>query len=203
MGWFRRKLLTGILILLPTVVTGWVLYHVFIYFDDLLEPVVARYPIIDIPGLGFLAVVLLVLVAGVFAGNLIGRTIIGWLETLVVRIPLIRSMYTAVKQIGEVFLRGQHTAYRKAVLIQYPREGIYVVGFTTKTWLRRGADGRERMFVNIFLPTTPNPTSGLFLMVPEDETEPLDCSIEDALKMVISGGAIVPAPADPSRADLP
>lgn len=203
MGWFRRKFLTGLLILLPTAVTGWVLYHILVYFDNLLEPVVARYPILDIPGLGFLAVVLLVLVAGVLAGNLIGRTVINWVETLVVRIPLIRSMYTAVKQISEVFLRQQQTAYRKAVLIQYPREGIWVVGFTTRTWRRRDADGLERVFVNVFLPTTPNPTSGLFLMVPENETEPLDCTIEEALKMVISGGAIVPAAVDLRHSDLP
>ena len=203
MGWFRRKFLTGLLILLPTVVTGWVLYHILVYFDNLLEPVVARYPILDIPGLGFLAVVLLVLVAGVLAGNLIGRTVIGWLETLVVRIPLIRSMYIAVKQISEVFLRQQQTAYRKAVLIQYPREGIWVVGFTTKTWRRRDAGGRVKTFVNIFLPTTPNPPAGLFLMVPENETEPLDCTIEEALKMVISGGAIVPGSVDLEHSDLP
>lgn len=192
MGWFRRKMLTGLVIILPTVVTGYVFYWLFVSIDNILNPLLVKYPFLDFPGFGFISVVLVILLVGVFAGNIIGRQIIEWVESLVRRIPLINRMYIGIKQISEVFLRHERTVFREAILIQYPRPGIYVVGFVTSTWKVRNADGEERSLINIFLPTTPNPTSGLFLMVPKGETIPLDCSPDDALKMVISGGAFIP-----------
>ncbi len=192
MGWFRRRFLTGLLILLPTVLTGYVVYRLFISIDNILEPLARKYPILDIPGLGFIGVVLIILIAGVFASNLIGRRIIGSIEELVKRIPLISRMYIAVKQISEVFLQHERTVFKKAVMIEYPRKGIYVVGFVTSRWNIPESKGGERTFVNIFLPTTPNPTSGLFLLVPEHDVIPIDCSPEEALKMIISGGAVLP-----------
>ncbi len=193
MGWLRRRFFTGLVILLPTVITGWVLYKVFVFFDSLLRPLTARYPFLDFPGLGFVGVIVFVLLAGVLGGNLIGRRIIEGLERLVRRIPLISRMYTAVKQISEVFLRHERTVFKRAVIFQYPRPGIYAIGFVTSDWKFRDAGGSPKRFINVFLPTTPNPTSGLFLMIAEEEIIPLGCSIEDALKMVISGGAVVPA----------
>ncbi|MCK4235682.1 MAG: DUF502 domain-containing protein [Candidatus Krumholzibacteria bacterium] len=192
MGWFRRNFFTGLVILLPTVITAWVFYRFFISIDSILKPLVAKYPFLDFPGLGFISIVLIIMITGVFAGNLIGRKIIGWVESVVTRIPLISRIYVAIKQIAEVFLQQERTVFRKVILIQYPRPGIYVVGFVTSKWKFRGADGKEQTFMNVFLPTTPNPTSGLFLMIPENEAITLDCSIEDALKMVISGGAVLP-----------
>lgn len=192
MGWFRRKFLTGLVILLPTVLTGWILYNVFVSMDHMLRPIVEKYPVMNIPGLGFMAVVLLILAAGVFAGNFIGRRIISWAEVVVTRIPLISRMYTAIKQISEVFLRHERTVFREAILIEYPRPGIFVVGFVTSSWETSIGDGPKRNYINVFLPTTPNPTSGLFLMIPAEDAIPMDCSVEEALKMVISGGAVIP-----------
>jgi uncharacterized membrane protein len=192
MGWFRRKLFTGLIIILPTAITAWVFYHLFMSIDNILKPLIEKYPFLDFPGFGFLIIVLIIILTGVFAGNLIGGKIITWGESIVARIPLISRTYTAVKQISEVFLKTERTVFRKAVLIEYPRHGIYVVGFVTSNWRFRGIDGKERNFINVFLPTTPNPTSGLFLMVPENEAIPLNCTIEDALKLVISGGAVIP-----------
>jgi len=192
MGWFRRNFLTGLVILLPTVITAYVLYRFFVSIDSILRPIVEKYPFLDFPGLGFIGVILIILLTGVFAGNLIGRRIIGWMENLVYRIPLINRIYIAIKQISEVFLKQERTVFRRAILIQYPRPGIYVIGFVTSSWKFRGADGKEQTFINVFLPTTPNPTSGLFLMIPEHEAIPLDYSIEESLKMVISGGAVMP-----------
>ncbi|HUV37505.1 MAG TPA: DUF502 domain-containing protein [Patescibacteria group bacterium] len=192
MGWFKRKILTGLVIILPTVVTGYVFYWLFVSIDSILKPLLVKYPFIDFPGFGFVSVVLVILLVGVFAGNIIGRQIIEGLESLVRRIPLINRMYIGIKQISEVFLRHERTVFREAILIQYPRPGIYVIGFVTSAWKVRGADGEERSLINVFLPTTPNPTSGLFLMVPREETIPLECSPDDALKMVISGGAFIP-----------
>jgi len=192
MGWFRRKFLTGLIILLPTVVTIYIFYRVFVSFDNILEPLVLKYPFLDIPGLGVLSVVLIVLLTGIFAGNFFGRTIISWLETVVFRIPLFSRMYIAIKQLSEVFLKQERTVFKRAILVQYPRPGIYVVAFVTSTWRFKDETGEERSFVNVFLPTTPNPTSGLFLMIPEEEAIPFDYTIEDALKLVISGGAVLP-----------
>lgn len=192
MGWFRRKFLTGLIILLPTVVTIYIFYRIFVSMDNILEPLILRYPILDIPGLGFLSVLLIVLLTGIFAGNFFGRTIISWLETVVFRIPLFSRMYIAIKQLSEVFLKQERTVFKRAILIQYPRHGIYVVAFVTSTWRFKDETGEEKSFVNVFLPTAPNPTSGFFLMIPEEEAIPFDHTIEDALKLVISGGAVLP-----------
>jgi uncharacterized membrane protein len=192
MGWFRRKFLTGLIILLPTVVTIYIFYRIFVSVDNVLKPLVLRYPFLDIPGLGVLSVVLIILLTGVFAGNFFGRTIISWLETVVFRIPLFSRMYIAIKQLSEVFLKQERTVFKRTILVQYPRPGIYVVAFVTSTWRFKDEKGEERSFVNVFLPTTPNPTSGLFLMIPEEEAIPFDYTIEEALKLVISGGAVLP-----------
>jgi uncharacterized membrane protein len=193
MGWLRRRFFTGLLLLLPTVVTGYVLYRFFISVDSiLLDPLVQRYPFLDIPGLGFLGVFLIILLTGVFASNFFGSTIISWAESLVFKIPLIGRVYIAIKQMSEVFFKHERTVFKRAVLIQYPRPGIYAVAFMTSTWKQKDIDGHVRTFVNIFLPTTPNPTSGFFLMVPEDETIPFDYTIEEAMKLIISAGAVLP-----------
>jgi uncharacterized membrane protein len=196
LGWIRRKFLTGLLILLPTVLTVWILYKIFVSVDDLLGPLVEKYPFLNFPGLGFLAVLVLILAVGIIGGNFIGSKIISWLEGLVTRIPLISRMYTAIKQISEVFLKQRRTVFTEAVMIEYPRKDIYVIGFVTSTWEYNLRGKGPVSFVNVFLPTTPNPTSGLFLLVPKDEAIPMECSVEEALKMVISGGAIVPGTAD-------
>jgi len=189
--WFRRKFLTGLIILLPTVLTGWILFRLFKSVDSILRPIVARYPFFDLPGLGFFTVIVILLLTGIFAGNFIGRRIIHWVEKGIGQIPLVSRMYTAFKQMSEVFLQEKRTAFRRAIIIEYPRRGIYSVGFVTSTWSYRDSSGTDRVFINVFLPTTPIPTSGLFLMIPEEDTIPMDCSVEEALKMVMSGGAII------------
>jgi uncharacterized membrane protein len=190
-AWIRRRFITGLIILLPTALTAWILYRIFVSVDSILEPVVTRYPFLDIPGLGFIAVILIVLLMGIFAGNFIGRRIIHWAEKGIKQIPLVSRLYTAFKQMSEVFLQEKRTAFRRAIIIEYPRRGVYSVGFVTSTWSYHDHEGVEKVFINVFLPTTPIPTSGLFLMVPEEDTIPMNCSVEEALKMVISGGAII------------
>jgi uncharacterized membrane protein len=189
--WLRRKFLTGLIILLPTVLTGWILFRLFASVDSILRPIVARYPFLDIPGLGFITVVIILLLTGIFAGNFIGRRIIHWVEKGIGQIPLVSRLYTAFKQMSEVFLQEKRTAFRRAIILEYPRRGVYSVGFVTSTWTYRDSGGTDRTFINVFLPTTPIPTSGLFLMIPEEDAIPMSCSVEEALKMVISGGAII------------
>ena len=190
--WFKSTFLTGLLVLLPVALTGYVLFRVFRWVDSILKPVTARYHFLDIPGLGFAAVIVIVLLAGILGGGFLGRTLFRWFEGRLEKIPMVRSIYVAIKQVSEVFLKQERTVFKEVVLVQYPRPGIYVIGLVTSSWRFRGAGGVEQDFVTIFLPTTPNPTSGLFLMVPRHEVIPSDLSIEDAMKMVISGGAVVP-----------
>lgn len=190
--WFKRHFLTGLLVLMPTVLTVYVLYRIFMWIDGILGPITTRYPFLDIPGLGFLGVIVIILLAGVVGGGFFGRTLFRWFEGGLEKIPMVRSIYVAIKQVSEVFLKQERTVFKKVVLVQYPRPGIYVIGFETSTWRFRGADGLEHDFVTIFLPTTPNPTSGLFIMVRREEAIPSELSIEEAMKMVISGGAVVP-----------
>jgi uncharacterized membrane protein len=190
--WFKRRFLTGLLVLMPTVLTAYVLYRIFMWVDGILGPITERYPFLDIPGLGFLGVIVIILLAGVIGGGFFGRTLFRWFEGGLEKIPMVRSIYVAIKQVSEVFLKQDRTVFKEVVLVQYPRPGIYVIGFVTSTWRFKGADGLERDFVTIFIPTTPNPTSGLFIMVGREEAIPSDLSIEEAMKMVISGGAVVP-----------
>jgi len=191
--WFKRRFLTGLLVLMPTVLTVYVIYRIFMWIDGILGPITARYPFLDIPGLGFVAVIVIIILAGVVGGGFFGRTLFRWLEGGLEKIPMVRSIYVAIKQVSEVFLKQERTVFKKVVLVQYPRPGIYAIGFETSTWRFRGADGLERDFVTIFIPTTPNPTSGLFIMIRREEAIPSDLSIEEAMKMVISGGAVVPS----------
>ncbi len=190
--WFKRSFLTGLLVLMPTVLTVYVLYRIFRWVDGILAPITVRHPYLDIPGLGFIGVIVIILLAGVVGGGFFGRTLFRWVEGGLEKIPMVRSIYVAIKQVSEVFLKQERTVFKEVVLVQYPRPGVYVIGFVTSTWRFRGADGAERDFVTIFLPTTPNPTSGLFIMVRRDEALPSELSVEDAMKMVISGGAVVP-----------
>ncbi len=190
--WFKRSFLTGLLVLMPTVLTVYVLYRIFRWVDGILAPVTARHPYLDIPGLGFIGVIAIILLAGVVGGGFFGRTLFRWFEGGMEKIPMVRSIYVAIKQVSEVFLKQERTVFKEVVLVEYPRPGVYVIGFVTSTWRFRGTDGLEHDHVTIFLPTTPNPTSGIMLMVRREEALPSDLSIEDAMKMVISGGAVVP-----------
>lgn len=190
--WFRRRFLTGLLVLLPTVLTAYVLYRIFKWVDGLLKPIVARYPFLDIPGLGFVAVIVIILLAGVLGGGFFGRTLFKWVEGGFEKIPMVRSIYVSIKQVSEVFLDQERSVFKEVVFVQYPRMGLYTLGLVTSTVRFRGADGVEREYITIFLPTTPNPTSGFFVLVPREETIPSSMSIQDAMTMIISGGAVVP-----------
>jgi len=191
--WLRRSFFTGLLVLLPLVITVYVFYRFFRWIDGFLKPIVARYPFLDIPGLGFAGVIIIIFLAGTVGGNFFGKRIFRWIEEGFEKIPVIRTLYVAVKQTSEVFLKQDRTVFKEVVLVQYPRAGLYSVGLVTSTWRFKAADGQERDFVTVFLPTAPNPATGTFVMVSRDEVLPSELSVEDALKMAISGGAVIPS----------
>jgi len=197
---FRRHFLTGLLVLAPTAITGWIVYKIFITMDSMLAPLQRRFPLIDLPGIGFIGVLLVIWITGLLASNLVGKRIFSLAEKLMNNIPLIRRIYTAIKEISEVFLTDKKSAFRRVVLIKYPHDRAYALAFVTK----EGVDYFNRMtddeLVNVFLPTTPNPTSGFMLMLPKRDVQTVDIPIEEAMKIVISGGAFSPALLENQRA---
>lgn len=194
-GNLRRNFLTGLLVVTPTVVAAWVLYRLFAWVDGLLWEEI-RFGWLrpgGIPGVGVVVVTAIVLLVGFVVNNYIGRRLYGIWESLAVRIPLFNKIYVAVRQIGEALLSSDRTVFRAVGLIQYPREGLWCLVFITERPGDQIADAAGTAVRSVFLPTTPNPTSGFLLMVPERDLITLDMSVEDGLKMVISGGAYVPA----------
>lgn len=198
----RRHFLTGILVVTPMAVAAWVLYRLLSWVDTLLWAQI-RFGWVrreGIPGVGLVIVILLVLLAGVIVNNYLGRRLYAMWDSLLTRIPLFNKIYVAVKQIGEALLSSDRTVFRSVGLIEYPRKGVWSMVFLTEspgTEIQTRLGGGMR---SVFLPTTPNPTSGFFLIVPEKEIVHLDMSVENGLKMVISGGAFVPGAREPAAA---
>jgi uncharacterized membrane protein len=189
MKYLQRRFLAGVLILTPLVVTGWIFWKIFSSIDKLVSPLQERYPIIDWPGVGFVVVVLFILMIGIFAGNFIGRRIIGQGERVVYNLPMIRRVYTAVKQISEVFLTDRTTVFREVVLIRYPHRDSFALAFVTREGTDFFNELTSQKMLNVFVPTTPNPTSGFLLLIPEQDVIRVPIEVEEGLKMVISGGA--------------
>ena len=199
MKFLRRYFLTGLVVIAPTAITAYVVWWGFTKIDNLIEPLQRRYPIIDIPGIGFVIVLVLIVITGILASNLIGRRAISLGESVLNRLPFIRRIYSAVKEVASVLLSEKTTAFQRVVLIRYPHRDAYALAFVTK-------DGIEYMnrvvgseLVNVFIPTTPNPTSGFFLMIPKRDVVELDIPVEEAMKMVISGGAFAPDHPQPAK----
>ncbi|MBD3349248.1 MAG: DUF502 domain-containing protein [Candidatus Eisenbacteria bacterium] len=186
----RRNFLTGLVVLLPVVVTVFVLWRLFSWLDLLLGRYVMEYLGYAIPGVGVVALFLIIVGIGALASNILGRRLIGAGESIVERVPILRWIYRTTKQLFSTLLQGRKTNFGKVVLVTFPYKGTYSMAFQTSD----GSDAVDRVLgkrmVTVFLPTTPNPTSGYFLLVPEDEVIPLGISADEGLKYIISAGAI-------------
>jgi uncharacterized membrane protein len=190
----RRAFLTGLLVLAPLGVTAWVSVWLFRTIDDMVRPLILSVPGVTnylppggILGIGVLAAVIVVTLVGLFANNLLGRTFFGLIDGLLARIPWIKGVYGAAKEISGVVFSDKGSAFRSVVVLEYPRRGIYSVGFVTEA----GSHVAGEDFVHVFLPTSPNPTSGYFLLVPAVEAEVLEMTVEDGLKLIVSGGSVI------------
>ena len=192
MKFLRRYFLTGLLILAPTAITAWVVWWAFVRIDNVIAPFQKKFPLIDIPGIGFVIVVVFIWVVGFLASNLIGKRVIHFGESLINRLPLIPRIYTAVKEISTVFLQDKKTAFQRVVLIRYPHEHSFALAFVTKDGVGYFNKLVGEELINVFIPTTPNPTSGFMLMIPKRTAIAVDITVEEAMKMVISGGAFAP-----------
>lgn len=198
----RRYLIAGLLVWVPLGVTLLVITTLV----DVLDRVLLLLPPpwrpdallgVHIPGLGVLLSVAVVFVTGIVAANLFGRQLVAVWESLLARIPLVRSIYAAVKQLTETVFAAGGQSFRKVLLIEYPRRGLWTLAFQTGTDIGEAQARTGQDVINIYVPTTPNPTSGFFLMIPRVDVVELDMSVDDALKMLISMGVIVPHPRVP------
>ena len=197
-GRIRGYFLAGILVTAPLGITGYLAWVIVGFIDHSITPLVPdqynpeTYLPFSLPGLGVLILILVLTLIGALTAGLLGRWLVHTGERILNRMPVIRSFYSATKQIFQTVLAQKSNAFREAVLVEYPRRGIWAIAFITGTTKGEVQNLTEQETVNIFLPTTPNPTSGFLLFVPKEDVVPLDMNVEDAIKMVISGGIVTP-----------
>jgi len=190
----RNAFFTGLLVLAPATITVYVLWRLFVFVDHLLGTTLRGGYIRPggVPGLGFLTVLAIILVVGFLANNILGRQVGSILESVVGRVPIFRTFYGTVKQVGEALLGERGDAFQRVVLIEFPSPGRYALAFVTATpasgVMRPGGDP----LVAVFLPHTPNPTSGFLLFYPPEDLIPTSLRVEQAIKMVVSGGVVSP-----------
>ena len=188
----RRLFLSGLVVLLPSIVTLYVLYFTFNIIDSFIGSLLKLWLGHAVPGLGFLVTLLVILAAGLVATNVLGKKLLSLVDNAFLQLPVIKPIYAASKQMIDAFTAKRSQLFQSVVLVEYPRRGIYAVGFLTG---KGSAEIREKIkkeVVPVFIPTTPNPTSGFLLLVPGDELIHLEMPVEEALKMIISGGVITP-----------
>ena len=204
----RASFLTGIVVIAPIFLTVWLVWTVIGWIDAFVVPLVParlnpeEYIGINLRGIGVIFLLLFTLLVGWIAKGLIGRSLIRWGESLVLRMPIVRSVYSGVKQIAETVFVQSERSFEKACLVEYPRRGIWAIGFISTDTKGEVAQRVPSMggLTSVFLPTTPNPTSGFLLFFPKEDVIELDMTLEDAAKLVISAGLVYPNATEAKRA---
>jgi uncharacterized membrane protein len=196
----RRWLLAGLLVLVPLAITVWVIDWIVGTLDLTLQILpISWHPDrligFHVPGFGVLLALAIVLLIGAVTSNLLGRKLVGWWDALLGRIPIVRSIYSSVKQVSDTLFSENGNAFRKALLIQWPREGVWTIGFQTG---KPGGDVANHLlgeYLSVYVPTTPNPTGGYFVMLKKSDCIELKMSVDEALTYVISMGVVAPGSA--------
>lgn len=202
----RSSFLTGIVVIAPVGLTLWLLWTAMGWVDGVVLPLVPetfqpeKYIGINLRGVGLIIFFLFTIVVGWIAKGIIGRSLINFAESLVERMPVVRTVYSGIKQISETVFAQSERSFEKACLIQYPRRGIWAIGFISTTARGEVSDRAETGgdLMSVFVPTTPNPTSGFLLFFPKEDVIELEMSVEEAAKLVISAGLVYPNPKDPA-----
>lgn len=200
----KRYFITGLLIWVPLAITAWVLSLIVGTMDQslrLLPEAVHPHTLIgfDLPGAGAVLTLVVIFLTGVAAANFIGQKLVLWWERILARIPVVNSVYNSVKQVSDTLFSSSGEAFRKALLVRYPHQNSWTIAFLTG---QPGGDVANHLpgdYVSVYVPTTPNPTSGFFLMMPKDSVIELDMTVDEALKYIISMGVVAP-PIKPRRA---
>ena len=185
---FRKHFLAGILVVVPVGATVLILVWIFSAIDNILQPVIKLTLGHPIPGVGFAITIVLIYLIGVIASNVGGKRLITYGEALLSKVPVVRPLYTTIKQILEGFSTPSKTGFMQAVLVEFPRKGIWTIGFITKESPAKSGETQ----LSIFIPTSPNPTGGFLQIVGEDEVIRTDMPVDEALKMIISAGRVSP-----------
>ncbi|QDL36676.1 DUF502 domain-containing protein [Rhodoferax sediminis] len=202
MAAIRKWLLAGLLVIVPVAITIWVLDWIVGTLDQTLLILPAQWQPdrllgFHIPGFGVLLALAILLVVGATASNFLGRKLVGWSNALLHRIPVVRSIYSGVKQVSDTLFSENGNAFRTAVLLQWPREGVWTIGFVTGV---PGGDAANHLpgdCLSVYVPTTPNPTGGYFVMLRKSDCVELKMNVDEALKYVVSMGVVIPGgPAD-------
>ena len=184
---FRSKIFAGLAALLPLYLTFFVIKFLFVTLEEMSDPILKRFNL-DIPGLGIILTVLLIYILGFLVTNFLGRKIFNIGARIVKKVPIVNMIFTTLKQITDTFTKGSTDAFEGAVYIQYPRQGLWTMAFISGE--SKTKDGIP--YYHLFVPTTPHPTSGFFLMIPQTDTVTTGMSVEDGLKTIISGGLLAP-----------
>jgi uncharacterized membrane protein len=197
MASIRKWLLSGLLVIVPVAITVWVLQWVLGTLDQTLlilpdswQP--DKLTGFHIPGFGVLLALGSLLLVGAVASNFIGKKLVGWWDNLLHRIPIVRSIYSGVKQVSDTLFSESGNAFRKAVLIQWPREGAWTIAFVTGVPGGDAANYLQGEYLSVYVPTTPNPTGGYFIMLKASDCIELHMSVDEALKYIVSMGVVVP-----------
>jgi uncharacterized membrane protein len=192
MRWFRRhlrsKMATGIIVLIPIYATVVIVKAVFSWIDGILAPLVARILRIEIPGLGLILTLLVVYLVGLLATQLFGQQLIDGIDRFLSNLPIVKTLYGTFKQISQTFTPAGRQSFKRVVFVDYPRRGVKVIGFVTGSM--RTEDGRN--LLNVFVPTAPNPTGGMLVLVPESEVIETSLTVEEGMKLVLSSGLVSP-----------
>ncbi|MBL1142294.1 MAG: DUF502 domain-containing protein [Proteobacteria bacterium] len=197
MGTLRKYIIAGLLVWLPLAATIVIIKLVI----DLLDKTILLLPPewqpatvlgFSIPGFGVILAISILLITGMLAANLFGRRLVSFWESILNRIPLVRSIYNSVKQISTTLFDSKGKSFRKVVMLEYPRKGLWSIGFLSNDNVSTDIDGLNAGLVAVFVPTTPNPTSGFIIMTPREDITELDMTIEEGFKFIISMGVITP-----------
>ena len=193
----RKYFLTGLLVLIPISLCIYIIKIVITAADRLLGLLPPQYnpetyiPF-PIPGLGIIVTLVLIFLVGLVTANFVGKRVLDGIELVFAKIPLVRTIYTGAKEVVQTFIHDRPAQFRQVVLIEYPRKGVYCIAFVTGLPMGEIASKVDGDFINLFIPTTPNPTSGFYVLVSREEVIPLNISIEDAFKLIMSAGMSMP-----------
>lgn len=199
----KRYFITGLLIWVPLGITAWVVSLIAGAADQslrLLPAAIHPHNLIgfDIPGAGIVVTLVIIFITGLLAANFIGQRLVNWWERLLARIPVVNSIYNGVKQVSDTLFSSSGMAFRQPLLVQYPHQGVWTIAFLTGEPGGDVVNHLKEEHVSVYVPTTPNPTSGFFLMLPKSQVIELDMDVDQALKYIISMGVVAP-PTQPKR----
>jgi uncharacterized membrane protein len=186
--WLQQTFLAGIIVVVPIGITVWILIWIFNSIDNILRPLILRIFGINIPGIGFGVTIILIFIIGAIMSNMIGKTVVRWGENMLGKVPVAKHLYLGIKEVFQGFSDYGSTAFLQVVLVEFPAKGMRTIGFITN----EETDADNHKVISVFIPTAPNPTTGFVEILREEDIIRTSIPVEDAVKMVVSGGRMAP-----------